>query len=146
MISRLTVIFLIFCFFQINVQASIKKNIINNLKSTNNLSFEFEQNINKKTEKGKYIIEYPKKIYCLYRNKNKKLLVSDGKNLVIKNQASNQYYIYPLDKTPLNLLLDKEYLIKKMQNIDTDLIDKKFYRFKFEEGENQINIFLTEKA
>ena len=33
-----------------------------------------------------------------------------------------------------------------MQNIDTDLIDKKFYRFKFEEGENQINIFFDRKS
>ena len=74
------------------------------------------------------------------------LLVSNGKNLVIKNQASNQYYIYSIEKTPLNLLLDKEYLIKKMQNIDSDLIDNKFYRFKFEEGENQINIFFDKKS
>ena len=146
MILRLIVILHIIFFFTTNVKGSIKKNIINNLKNINNLSFEFEQNINEKTEKGKCIIEYPKKIYCLYRNKNKKLLVSDGKNLVIKNQASNQYYIYPIKKTPLNLLLDKEYLIKKMQNIDSDLINEKFYRFKFEEGENEINIFFDRKS
>ena len=146
MILRLFVIFLVFFFFPRNVQGSVKKNIINNLRNINNLSFEFEQNINNKTEKGKCIIEYPKKIHCLYLNKNKKLLVSNGKNLVIKNQATNQYYIYSIEKTPLNLLLDKEYLIKKMQNIDSDLIDNKFYRFKFEEGENQINIFFDKKS
>ncbi len=145
MISKLFIIFIFYFFFLINAQASIKNIIINNLKKTKNLSFEFEQNINEKTEKGKCIIQYPKKIYCLYKNKNKKLLVSDGKNLVIKNQTSNQYYIYPIEKTPLNLILDKEYLINKMQVIETELIDNKFYRFKFKEGENEINIFFDRK-
>ena len=46
--------FLIFLIFFINesVEASIKENIIENLKKTNNLSFSFEQNINEKREKG----------------------------------------------------------------------------------------------
>ena len=44
--------------------SSIKKNIINNLIETNNLSFNFEQNINGKVETGDCIIEYPKKMYC----------------------------------------------------------------------------------
>ena len=146
MIYRLLIIFIFCFFFSLNAYSSIKKNIINNLKKTNNLSFEFEQNINEKTEKGKCIIEYPKKIYCLYKNKSKKLLVSDGKHLVIKNQASNQYYIYPIEKTPLNLILDKEFLIDKMKLTKSDIINKKFYRFKFIEGDNQINIFFDKKS
>ena len=43
----------------------------------------------KKLEEGNCIIEYPKKIYCLYNNLNKKIMVSDGKSLVIKNQINN---------------------------------------------------------
>ena len=146
MIYRLLIIFIFCFFFSLNANSSIKKNIIDNLKKTNNLSFEFEQNVNENTEKGKCIIEYPKKIYCLYKNKSKKLLVSDGKHLVIKNQASNQYYIYPIEKTPLNLILDKEFLIDKMKLIKSDIINKKFYRFKFNEGDNQINIFFDKKS
>ena len=143
--QRLIIFTIIYFFFSINSKASIKNNIINNLKETNNLSFEFEQNINSKIEKGKCIIEYPKKIYCLYKNKNKKLLVSDGKTLVIKNQNSNQYYVYPIEKTPLNLILDKKYLIEKITSFKSELIDEKFYRFKFIEGENEINIFFDRK-
>ena len=146
MIQKLLIFFIIYFFFSLNTQASVKKNIINKLKKTNNLSFDFEQNINDKTEKGKCVIEYPKKIYCLYKNKNKKLLVSNGKYLVIKNQTSNQYYIYPIEKTPLNLILDKQYIINKMQLIKSDLVNKKFYRFKFNEGDNQINIFFDRKS
>ena len=44
--------------------ANKKENIINNLKETKNINFNFEQNINKKIEKGNCVIEYPKKIFC----------------------------------------------------------------------------------
>ena len=146
MIYKFFTFFIIYFFFSLNAYSSIKQNIINKLKKTNNLSFEFEQNINEKTERGRCIIEYPKKIHCLYKNINKKLLVSNGIHLVIKNQTSNQYYIYPIEKTPLNLILDKQYIISKMQLIKSDLVNKKFYRFKFNEGDNQINIFFDRKS
>ena len=91
--------------------------------------FSFKQNINDKEEKGNCIIEYPKKIYCIYDNYNQKLLVSDGINLVIKNQRMNQYYIYPIEKTALNLILDKKFIISEIQETSMDLVDEKFYRF-----------------
>ena len=50
-----------FLIFMTLVNADNKKNIINNLKSTKNMSFDFEQNINGKVENGKCTIEYPKK-------------------------------------------------------------------------------------
>ena len=68
--------------------ASLKENIIKNLKNTNNISFEFEQNINGKIENGNCKIQYPKKIYCSYDLSNQKILVSNGKSLVIKTKTS----------------------------------------------------------
>ena len=44
--------------------ASIKNSIIQNLHNTQNISFNFEQNINGKLENGYCTIEYPKKIFC----------------------------------------------------------------------------------
>ena len=65
-------------FFLINLSnfalASDKENIINNFRVIKNLSFHFEQNINGKIEKGNCIIEYPKKIFCNYKNLNNKVL------------------------------------------------------------------------
>ncbi len=144
MIKKSFFLLIIFIFFSFKTQASTTKNIVNHLKKINNLTFEFEQNINDKREKGKCIVEYPKKIYCVY--KNKKLLVSDGKNLVIKNKQSNQYYIYPIKKTPFNLILDKKYLIEKLLLLKSDLVDEKFYRFKFVEANSEINIFFDRKS
>ena len=55
------------------LQASIKEKIILNLKNTKNITFDFEQTINNISEQGECTIEYPKKIFCLYKNKKKKL-------------------------------------------------------------------------
>ena len=137
----INIIILFNFFFISHTNASIKSNIISKFKNVQNLSFKFKQNINEKIETGNCIIKYPKKIYCEYNNFNKKLLVSNGKSLVIKNQTSNQYYIYPIEKTALNLILDKDFLLKKMNLSAGELIDEKYYRFKFVEGNNEINIY-----
>jgi outer membrane lipoprotein-sorting protein len=147
MIKKKTYLILIFIFFlNCTANASIKSNIISNFNNIKNLSFEFKQNINEKTEKGRCIVEYPKKIYCEYDNFHKKILVSNGKHLVIKNQINNQYYIYPIEKTALNLILNKKFLIEKMNIAKGDLIDNKYYRFKFIEGDHQINIFFDKNS
>ena len=131
----------LFCIFLIlisNVQASNKSKIIENLQNTENLNFDFEQNINGKIEIGNCTIQYPKKIFCKYK-KNDKILVSNGKSLVIKTITS--FYRYPLNKTPLNLILDKNFLIKKIENLKQKTLKKKFINFKILENENEINIF-----
>ena len=81
--------------------AEIKDKIIQNLKNTNNLDFKFEQNINGKIENGNCTIEYPKKIFCEYARSNNKVLVSNGKSLVIKTRTS--YYRYPLETEFMNI-------------------------------------------
>ena len=109
-------ILIFFFLFQNKVNASIKSEIINNFKLTENLKFNFVQKIGKKIEKGECIIAYPKKIFCKYDERYNKILVSNGKSLVIKSDRRNQHYAYRLDKTPLNLILDKKFLINKMEN------------------------------
>ena len=121
--------------------ASIKKTIINNLIKTKNLSFNFKQTIGKKTEEGNCIIEYPKKIYCSYKTNNKKIIVSNGKSLVIINQANNQYYLYSLKKTPLELILDKEFLASQIQKSEYRIVDDKYINFTILKNNNKINIF-----
>ena len=126
-----------------NALASPKESIILHLKNIDNVSFNFEQNINGKIENGNCTIQYPKKIFCKYDLGNQKILVSDGKWLIIKTSAS--YYKYPLDKTPLNYLLDKKFLIKKINDLDQRIIQGKLINFKFVEKENEINIFFDVK-
>ncbi len=142
-------IFLIFFFLLNTVEyshASVKDKIINNLLKTENLTFEFKQTINEKTEEGNCIIEYPKKLFCLYNNINKKIMVSNGKSLAIKNQASNQYYLYPLKRTPLELILDKNYLINQIKNLESRTIENKYLNFTLVKNNNKINIFFDNQS
>ena len=135
---------IIFFFLFFNVQAENKEKIITNLKNTKNIDFRFEQNINGKIENGFCIIEYPKKIFCEYARSNNKILVSNGKSLVIKTRVS--YYRYPLNKTPLNLILDKNYLINKISNLKERIIDDNLINYTIIENDNQINIFFDRKT
>ena len=125
---------------------SMKEDIISKMQITNNLSFNFIQTVDDKSENGKCILEYPKKIYCEYDDANKKIIVSNGKSLVIKTSNKGSYYIYPLDKTPLEYLLDKEYLISKIQMLEPRDIDDKYLNFKIFENNNEINIFFDKKS
>ena len=133
----------IYLFFFSNSQADNKDKIIENLESTKNLSFKFEQNINGKIENGNCIIQYPKKIYCKYI-KNNKILVSNGKSLVIKTQTS--FYRYPLNKTPLNLILDKNFLIEKIRNLKEKKLNKDYINFEIVENDAEINVFFDDKS
>ena len=133
-------IFFLFLLFSVaEASANIKQKILQNLDSTNNLTFNFEQNINGKTENGHCALSYPQKIFCKYNLKNNKVLVSNGKSIVIKTQSS--YYLYPLERTPLNLILNKKFLINKIKNLNERILDNKFVNFKFSEADFEVNIF-----
>ena len=124
--------------------AEIKDKIVQNLKDTENLDFKFEQNINGKIENGNCTIEYPKKIFCEYARSNNKILVSNGKSLVIKTRTS--YYRYPLKKTALNLILDKNFLINKIYDLEERIVDDSLVNFTIFDGDNEINIFFDKQT
>ena len=137
MINRLIFLFLLFSI--VEASANIKEKIIQNLETTNNLTFNFEQNVNGKTENGHCALSYPQKIFCKYNLKNNKILVSNGKSIVIK--TNNSYYLYPLKRTPLNLILNKKFLVNKIKNLNERVLDNKFVNFKFFEEDFEVNIF-----
>ena len=134
---------LIFLFSLSNqVYANNKGEIINKLKNTSNLNFDFEQNIDGKIELGNCTIQYPKKMFCEYDKKNK-VMVSNGKSLVIKSKSS--YYRYALDKTPLNFILDKNFLLKKISESNEEIINNSLIKFTIKENGQQLDIFFDVK-
>ena len=132
------ILILIFFILISNSKGEIKEKIIENLQNIENLEFKFEQNVNGKIENGICTIKYPKKIYCKY-SKNNKILVSNGKSLVIKTETS--FYRYSLKKTPLDLILDKRFLIKKINFLEENIIDKNLINFTIIENDNEIDVF-----
>ena len=143
--SKILIIFLILNFYS-PVLSFTKEDIISKMQLTNSLSFNFVQTINDKNENGKCIIKYPKKIWCEYKNSNKKIIVSDGKSLVIKTANQGSYSRYSLKKTPLEFLLDKKYLISKMKIIKPREVNDKYLGFEIIENNNVINVFFNSKT
>ncbi|MDC1032591.1 outer-membrane lipoprotein carrier protein LolA [Candidatus Pelagibacter sp.] len=139
MMKKIVIIFFVFL-FNTAALGTIKDNIIISLSNTQNLNFNFEQNINGKIETGNCTIEYPKKIFCRYKLANQKILVSNGKSLVIKTK-SKSYYRYPITRTPLNFILDKSFLIDEIKDLNERVIDNKFINFMILKDGNEINIF-----
>ena len=134
---------LIFLILISNANSNNKDKIIENLQNTESLNFDFEQNINGKIEIGNCTIQYPKKIFCKYQ-RNNKILVSNGKSLVIKTVTS--FYRYPLSQTPLELILDKKFLINKIRNLNEKTLGKTFINFEIVEKDNEINVFFDNET
>ena len=136
-------LFLFFFLFNNFANASIISKIINNFDSTESMKFNFVQTIGGKVEKGECIIVYPKKIFCKYIDFYNKILISNGKSLVIKSDKNNQYYRYPLDRTPLNLILDKKFIISKIYQLKEDSNYPFYYVFDVNYENNSIKVFFN---
>ncbi len=71
-------------------------------------------------------------------------MVSNGKSLVIKTLSS--YYRYPLEKTSLRFILDKNFLINRISNMNEKIIDQSYINYTIIENENEIDIFFDPKT
>ena len=145
MIKKIFFFLIVFTIFSQKSFSSAKEKVINNFIKINNISFEFQQRIDDKIEIGKCYIKYPKLIYCLYDNKNKKEMVSNGKGLVIKNNRQNKTYIYPLKTTPLEYILDKEFILNKIRNLEPK-INNNMIEFLIATKKKLISIFFDSKT
>jgi len=137
------ILIILFIIIQNFANASSKLKIIENFKEINNIKFNFIQKIGEKTESGSCIVNYPKKILCKYDDLYKKILVSNGRSLVINSNKNNQYFRYALDKTPLNFILDKEFLIKKMNESYEKKNDIRIYSLNLKYENNLITIYFN---
>ena len=135
------IIFILIIFYPLNIFASSKQLIKNKLEETDNISFKFIQKVGKKTEQGECIISYPKKIFCKYDDIYNKVLVSNGKSLVINSKKIKNYLRYQLKDTPLDLILDKKFLLGKLDQVETIKESDETFSFKIIHNNNLLNIF-----
>ena len=54
--------------------------------------------------------------------------------------------IYPLSQTPLELILDKKFLINKIRNLNEKTLGKTFINFEIVEKDNEINVFFDNET
>ena len=135
------IIFIIIFFYPINTLASSKQLIKNKLEETDNISFKFIQKIERKTEQGECIISYSKKILCRYDDIHNKILVSNGRSLVINSKKIKNYLRYQLKDTPLDLILDKKFLLNKIDKVKKMKENDETFSFKIAHNNNLLNIF-----
>ena len=135
------IIFILIFFYPLNIFASSKELIKNKLNQTNNISFKFIQKIGKKTEKGECVILYPKKILCKYDDIYNKILVSNGRSLVINSKKISNYLRYNIKDTPLDLILDKKFLLDKLDQVEIIQENDETFSFKILHNNNLLNIF-----
>ena len=135
---------IIFILFSFNLFADEKNQIIANLNNLNSLEFTFNQLINKETEKGSCLLDFPGKLKCEYFDSKRKEIIINNKKMAITQKRYNQTYYYPMSKSPFLNILYKDKLLKivKMGDLElTDNIIKLIYL-----GENRITIFFDSKT
>ena len=137
-------IFLILIIFFISTQkhAYTEPKIIKKISEIKNFTFDFEQLINDKKETGNCIISFNNKMMCKY-DETEKLIVSNGKTLLIKNKSSNFANTYKTENTYFKYFLNKEFLITK---IEGNIIEKdQNFLLPINDQSNQLNIFFDKK-
>ena len=137
-------IFLILIFFLIFLQkqAFTEPKIIKKISEIKNFEFDFEQLINDKKETGNCIISFNNKMICKY-NETRKLIVSNGNTLLIKNKNSNFANTYKTENTYFKYFLNKEFLITK---IEGNVIEKdQNFLLPISDQSNQLTIFFDKK-
>ncbi len=65
---------------------------------------------------------------------------------MIKNQNGKEYFRYLLNQTSLELILNKDLLLRKIGEIDGKVFDEKYYIFYLENNGNKINIFFDKNT
>ncbi len=142
------ILFLIsfYFFFVNNSQANTQAELINKYKTTDTLSFNFVQSIGDKIETGNCYIKYPLLMKCEYPKKKKSIIANGKKFAIIKRRYKKVYY-YPLKKTPLFYLLNKENVLNVIQNYKPSLVNSDVIEFELTDSSaNKIKIFFDKNS
>jgi len=134
-----TIFLILFFFFMFGQNyAYTDPKIIKKISDTKNFAFDFEQFINDKKETGNCTILFDNKMICKY-DESGKIIVSNGKTLLIRNKNSSFANTYKTENTYFKYILNKEFLISK---IEGNVVEKKQnFLLSINDKNNQLNIF-----
>ena len=144
---KLNLLVIFFYFFFLNIsQANFQEQLINKYKKINTLSFNFTQKIGDKIEIGNCYIKYPLLMKCEYPKK-KKIIISNGKMLAIVKNRYKKIYQYPLKKTALFYILNKENILNIIQNYEPSNMNSDTIEYELKDSNaNKINIFFDKNS
>jgi outer membrane lipoprotein-sorting protein len=149
LIKKLNIIFFTFFFYLCFInssQANFQEKLINKYKTIDTLSFDFTQKIGDKVEFGNCYIKYPLLMKCEYPKK-KKSIITNGKKFAIVKRRYKKIYYYPLKKTPLFYLLNKENILNVIQNYEPTLINSNIIEYELTDNNlSKVNIFFDKNS
>ena len=126
--------------------ANFEKKLFDKYKIINSLYFDFTQKIEDKVEIGNCYIKYPLLMKCEYPKK-KKTIITNGKSFVIVKKKYKKIYYYPLKKTPLFYLLNKENILNIIKNYKPSLINSEVIEYELiDNNSNKVNIFFNKNS
>ena len=135
--------YLFFCNFS---YANFQEQLLNKYKMVRTLSFDFSQKIGDNEELGNCFIKYPLLMKCEYPKK-KKSIISNGKKLAIVKKRYKKIYYYPLKKTPLFFLLNKENILSIITNYKPQLIDSNIIIYELvDDNSNKLNVLFDKNS
>ena len=144
---KLNLLSIFFYFFLLNYsQANFQEELINKYKKINTLSFNFTQKIGDKIEIGNCYIKYPLLMRCEYPKK-KKIIIANKKTLTIVKKRYKKINKYPLKKTALFYILNKENILNIIKNYEPLNINDKTIEYELiDSNSNKINIFFDKNS
>ncbi len=126
--------------------ANPQEELLNKYKTINTLSFDFKQKIGDKVEFGSCYIKYPLLMKCEYPKK-KKSIIANGKKFAIVKRRYKKIYNYPLKKTPLFYILNKENILNVIKNYEPFFVDSNFIEYELTDSTSgKINIFFDKNS
>ena len=150
MLKKFNLIFqiLFIYFFYINISiADFQEKLINKVKATKTLSFNFKQKIAEKEEIGNCYIKYPLLMKCDYQNLKKKSVISNGKTVAVIKKKYKKIYLYPIRTTPLFTILKKEKILDLIINNKPTRIDSNMIEYELIiKKSNKIKIFFDRNS
>ena len=118
MINRFFILLFIFSNISLDLYSDERQLIINRLIVINNITFSFIQLTNSKKESGTCILVFDNKLSCDYEDSKQKVILINGKTLVIKHKRYNKIYFYPISNSPFIKVFNKNNLINLINNSD----------------------------
>ena len=73
-------------------------------------------------------------------------MVSNGRSLVINSKKISNYLRYKLKDTSLNLILDKNFLLDKLDQLEIIQENDETFSFEIIHNNNLLNIFFDKKS
>jgi len=143
-LTLLTIFF--YSFFIAYAQTNFQEKLISKYKTIDTLYFDFTQKIGEKVEFGNCYIKYPLLMKCEYPKK-KKSIITNGKKFAIVKKRYKKIYYYPLKKTPLFFLLNKENILNLIKNYEPSSIDSNIVEYELiENNSNWLKIFFDKSS